>query len=65
MRAQPRLLQMLVNYWDPDIEAFILDGMSLKVEVEDIYFIIELSHQGEVLNMRARNTCGGIILISI
>jgi hypothetical protein len=25
MRAQVRLLQLLVNYWDPDIDTFNLD----------------------------------------
>ena len=26
MMAQVRLLEMLVGYWDPDSESFILDG---------------------------------------
>ena len=38
-----RLLQMLVDYWDPDSESFRIDGMSLTIEVEDIYFITVLS----------------------
>ena len=38
-RAKPRLLHMLVDYWDPDSETFQIDGMSLNIEVEDIYFI--------------------------
>ena len=33
---KPRLLQMLVDYWDPDSESFQIDGMSLTIEVEDI-----------------------------
>ena len=28
---------MLVDYWDPDSESFQIDGMSLTIEVEDIY----------------------------
>ena len=40
LRAKPKLLQMLVDYWDPDSESFQIYGMSLTVEVEDIYFII-------------------------
>ena len=36
MRAQVRLLEMLVGYWDPDSERFILDGKPLKIEVEEI-----------------------------
>ena len=43
LRAKPRLLQMLVDYWDPKSESFRIDGMSLTIEVEDIYFIIGLS----------------------
>ena len=36
LRAKPRLMHMLVEYWDPDSESFWLDGMSLTIEVEDI-----------------------------
>ena len=36
LRAQPRLIQMFVDYWDPDTEAFQLDYRSLRLEVEDI-----------------------------
>ena len=36
LRAKPRLLRMLVDYWDPDSESFHIDGMSLTIEVEDI-----------------------------
>ena len=43
LRAKPRLLQLLVDYWDPESETFQIDGMSLSIEVEDIYFIIGLS----------------------
>jgi hypothetical protein len=54
LRAQVRLLQILVNYWDPEIEAFNLDGKPLRIEVYDIYFLIGLSHQGEVVNLKSR-----------
>jgi hypothetical protein len=43
LRAQVRLLEMLVGYWDLDSERFILDGKPLRIEVEDIYFLIGLS----------------------
>jgi hypothetical protein len=43
MRAQVRLLELLVGYWDPDRESFILDGQPLRIEVEDIYFLTGLS----------------------
>ena len=41
--AKPRLLQLLVDYWDLDSKSFQFDGMSLSIEVEDIYFITGLS----------------------
>ena len=46
LRAKPRLLEMLVDYWDPDSESFWINGMSLTIEVEDIYFITGLSRCG-------------------
>ena len=51
LRSKPRLLQMLVDYWNPDSESFQIDGMSLTIEVEDIYFITGLSQWGEVVNL--------------
>ena len=58
LRAKPGLLQMLVDYWDPDSESFRLDGMSLTIEVEDIYFITGLSWRGETVNLHARGGPG-------
>ena len=54
MRAQVRLLEMLVGYWDLDRERFILDGKPLRIEVEDIYFLTGLLHRGEVVDL---NSC--------
>ena len=53
---------MLVNYWDPDIEAFQLDGMPPRLKVEDVYFITGLSHRGEVVNLRDRGVGGGLTI---
>jgi len=58
LRAKPGLLQMLVDYWDPDSESFRIDGMTLNIEVEDIYFITGLSRRGEVVNLRSRGGPG-------
>ena len=55
MRAQVRLLEMLVGYWDLDSDSFILDGQPLRIEVEDIYFLTSLSRRGEVVNLKS---CG-------
>ena len=52
---------MLINYWYSDTEVFNLDGMSLKIEVEDIYFNTGLSYQGiKVFNLKARRVSGGM-----
>ena len=53
LRAKPRLLHLLVYYWDPESETFQIDGMSLSIEVEDIYFITGLSRKGEVAKLRS------------
>jgi hypothetical protein len=47
MRAQPRLLNALVDYWHLDAEAFMLEGQSLVPMTEDIYFLNGLSRRGE------------------
>jgi hypothetical protein len=60
MRAQVRLLQMLVNLWDPKTEAFNLNGKPLRIEVDDIYFLIGLSHRGEVVNLKSWRDGGGM-----
>ena len=49
-----------MDYWDPDSESFHIDGMSLNIEIEDIYFITGLSRQGEVVNLRSRGPRGGL-----
>ena len=53
---------MLVDYWDPDSKSFHIDGMSLTIEVEDIYFITGLSQRGEVVNLRSRGPRGGLTI---
>ena len=61
LRAIPRLLQMLVDYWDLDSKSFHIDRMSLSIEI-DIYFIIGLSRWGEVVNLRSRGPGGGLTI---
>jgi hypothetical protein len=52
-RAQVRLIEMLVDYWDPNNESFKLDGKPLRIKVEDIYFLTRLSCRGEVINLKS------------
>ena len=54
---------MLVDYWDPDTEEYDhLDGMPLRLEVEDVYFITGLSRRGKVVNLRAHGVGGGLTI---
>ena len=55
---------MLVDYWDPESESFHIDGMSLTIEVEDIYLINGLSQRGEVVNLHSRGGTGGGLTIN-
>jgi hypothetical protein len=52
MHAQPRLLNALVDYWHPDVEAFMIEGQSLVPTTEDIYFLTGLSRRGEPVNLQ-------------
>jgi hypothetical protein len=47
MRAQPRLLNALVDYWHPDVESFMIEGQSLTPTTKDIYFFPSLLRRGD------------------
>ena len=51
-----------MDYWDLDSKTFHIDGMSLSIEVEDIYFITGLSQWGEVVNLRPHGPRGGLTI---
>ena len=51
-----------MDYWDLDSKTFHIDGMSLSIEIEDIYFITGLSWRGEVVNVRSRGPGGGLTI---
>ena len=53
---------MLVDYRDTELYFFHIDGMSLTIEMEDIYFITGLSRRGEVVNLRSRGPRGGLTI---
>ena len=44
------------------MHAFILDGIPLRLKVEDIYFITILSQQGEVVNCTDRGLGEGMTM---
>ena len=48
LRAQPELLQYLINIWDADEQVFKLRDQVLELEVSDVYFITGLSRRGPV-----------------
>jgi len=45
---------MLVHYWDPEQEIFIIYHMPLQIELQDIYFIIGLSQRGEEVDLKGK-----------
>jgi len=48
MRVKRRLLNILINYWNLDVEEFMLTRNYLTITIEDIYFITGLSKRGEI-----------------
>ena len=58
MRANVRILEFMVNYWDHDLEMFNLQGETLEITTEDIYFITGLSRQGEPVNLEGTGRGG-------
>ena len=58
MRAQVRLLETLVDYWDHELRIFDLQGEILELTIDDIYFIKELSRRGIPVNLERTGTSG-------
>ena len=44
MRSQVRLLETLVWLWDHELGMFDIQGETLDITTEDIYFVTRLSH---------------------
>ena len=63
VRANVRLLEFLIGYWDHDLGAFDLQGEILEVALEDIYFIMVLSRLGTPINLEG--TGKGAYLMSV
>ena len=46
LRAQPELLQFIVDAWDIDDQVFRLGDQTLELDVSDVYFVIGLPQRG-------------------
>ena len=58
MRANVRLLETLISYWDHDLGLFDIQGEILDIIVEGIYFITGLSHRGMPVHLKATSRGG-------
>jgi hypothetical protein len=58
MRGHKIFLHLLISYWNSDANAFMMDGQSLTIEVDEMYFIIGLFHLDDVVNLRSRGGIG-------
>ena len=58
MRANVRILEFLVNYWDHDMGMFNIQGETLELTVENIYFITGLSQWGAPVNLEGTGRGG-------
>ena len=58
MRANVRLLEQLISYWDHDLGAFDLEGEILEVIVEDMYFNTGIPRRGMPVNLEGAGRGG-------
>ena len=58
MRANVCLLEFMINYWDHDLGMFDLQGETLEITSEDIYFIANLSRRGAPVNLEGTDRGG-------
>ena len=50
LKAHPLLLQRMVAMWDSDSQHFVVKDQILEIDIDDIYFLIGLSHGGEPIS---------------
>ena len=43
---------MLIQFWDVHQEEFIIDGVKLIIEIEDVYLFSVLSHHVEEVSLK-------------
>ena len=58
MQEIVRLLEFLINYWDHDLGMFDLQGESLEITLEDVYFIVGLSQREAPVNLEGTGRGG-------
>ena len=63
MRANVRLLEFFINYWDHDLGSFDLQGEILEIALEDIYFIAGLSQRGTPVNLEGTGRGGDLLSV--
>ena len=63
MRAEVCLQEILVSLWDHELGLFDLQGETLELTVEYIYFITGLSHMIELVNMEGTGQGGDPLIV--
>src|SRR5713101_3437888 len=58
MRANVRILEFLVHYWDHDLGMFNIQGETLELTIQDLYFITGLSQRGAPVNLEGTGRGG-------
>ena len=58
MRANVRILEFMVNFWDHDMGMFNLQGETLELTEEDIYFVTGLSRRRAPVNLEGTGRGG-------
>ena len=58
MRENVHLLETLIGYWEHEIGIFYLQGETLEITVEDMYFITGISHRGMSINLEGNGMDG-------
>ena len=58
MRSHIQILELLVWLWDPEQVKFDLQHETLELTIEDVYYVIGLSHKGEPVNLGGTGSGG-------
>ena len=61
LRAQPFLLQRMVAMWDFNSQLFMVGDQVLEMDIDDIYFLMGLSRQGQPVSFGAWGGSGELV----
>lgn len=63
MQTKRELLELLIGHWDLDSASFLVVDQRVSFPLDDVYFMTNLSCQGEVVNLHGGGHLEGYLFV--